>query len=66
MTKELSHVMLKLHSLRKELPNVGKKKKKKKPNMTKVLSDIILELYNIRMKSSNMIKKNKGTIECDK
>ena len=63
VTKELSHVILKLHNVRLELSNV---RKKKSPNVTKELSHMMLKLHNVRIKSSNVRKKNQGTTKCDK
>ena len=58
MTKELSHVMLKLHNVKMEPSNV-RKKVRKPPNLTKELSHVMLELHNVRMEPSN-VKKKKG------
>ena len=54
MTKELSHVMLKLHNVRIK-PLIVRKKKREPPNVTKESSHVMLELYNVRMKLSNVI-----------
>ena len=56
MTKELSHVMLKLHNVRMKPLNV-RKKIKEPLNVTNVQSHVMLELHNVRMKPSNMRKK---------
>ena len=56
MTKELSHVMLKLHNVRMEPSNV-RKKVRKPPNLTKELSHVMLELHNVRMEPSSVRKK---------
>ena len=64
MTKELSHVMLKLHDVRMKSSNV-RKKVRELPNVRKELSYVILELHNMRMKLS-YVRKNKGIAECDK
>ena len=53
VTKELSHLILELHNVRKKPLNV--KKKKKPPNVTKELSHMMLELHNVRMKLSNVM-----------
>ena len=56
MTKDLSHVMLKLHNMRMEPSNV-KKNVREPPNVTKELSHVIMELHNVRMKLSDVRKK---------
>ena len=66
MTKEQSHVMLKLHNVRIKLSNV-RKNKKKPSNVTKVQLHVILELHNVMIELSNVKNNNnKGTTECDK
>ena len=64
MTKELSHVMLKLHNVRMEPSNV-RKKLRKSPNVTKELLHVMLKLYNVMMELSNILI-NKKTTKCDK
>ena len=54
MTKELSHVMLKLHNVRMK-PLIVRKKIKEPPNVTKESSHVTLELYNVRMELSHVI-----------
>ena len=56
VTKELSHVMLKLHNVRIKSSNV-RKKIKEPMNVTKELSHVMLELHNVRMWPWNMRKK---------
>ena len=65
MTKELSHVMLKLNNVRMKQSNV-RKKIRKPPNVKKKPSHVILELHNVKMKPLNVKKKIKGTAKCDK
>ena len=57
MRKELSHVMLELHSVRIEPSNVRKKSKGTTKYEKKKLSHVMLELPNVRMKPSNVRKK---------
>ena len=56
MTKEQSHVMLKLHNVRMELLN-ARKKKKEPLNVTKEQSHMMLELYNVKMEPLTVRKK---------
>ena len=58
MTKELLHVMLKLHNVKMEPSNV-RKKLKESLNETKELPHVMLELYNVTTESSNVRKKKK-------
>ena len=57
MTKELSHVMLKLHNVRMKSLNVSKKIVREPPNVRKKLSHVMLELYNMKIELSNVRKK---------
>ena len=57
MTKELSHVMLKLHNVDGTVKCEKKKKVKESPNVRKELSYVMLELHYVRMKLSNVRKK---------
>ena len=56
MTKELLHVMLKLHNVTMEPSNV-RKKITESPNVTKELSHVKLDLHNVRIESSNVRKR---------
>ena len=56
VTKELSHVILKLHNVAMEQSNV-RKKIRELSNVTKELLRMMLELHNVRMKPSNVRKK---------
>ena len=56
VTKELSHVMLKLHNVTMEPSNV-RKKITEPPNVTKELSHVKLDLHNVRIESSNVRKR---------
>ena len=53
VTKEPSHVTLKLHNVRMKPLNV-RKKVREPPNVTKELSHVMLELHNMRIKSLNV------------
>ena len=57
MTKELSHVILKLHNMKMEPSNVEKKSKRTTKCEKKKLSHVMLELHNMRMELSNVRKK---------
>ena len=54
MTKEQSHMMLKLHNMRMKPSNV-RKKIKESPNVTKESSHVILEFHNVRIEPLNMM-----------
>ena len=56
MGKELSHVMLKLHKVKKMEPSNVRKKVREPLNMIKELSYVMLELHNV-MELLNMRKK---------
>ena len=56
MTKELSHVMLKLYNVKMEPSNM-RKKVREPPNVRKELSHLMLELYNVKIEPSSVKKK---------
>ena len=56
VTKELSHVILKLYNVTIELSNV-RKKIREPLNVIKELSYVMLKLHNVTMESSNARKK---------
>ena len=56
MTKELSHVMLKLHNVRMESTNV-RKKVREPSSVRKELSYVMLKLYDMKMEPLNVRKK---------
>ena len=64
MTKEQSHMMLKLYNVKMEPLTVRKKKIKEQLNVTIVQSHVMLVLDHVRMELSNV--KKKGTTKCDK
>ena len=57
VTKEVSHIMLKLHNVKMKPSNVRKKIIREQPNVIKELLHMMLELHNIRMKLLNVRKK---------
>ena len=57
MTKEVSHIMLKLYNVKMKPSNVRKKIIREPPNVIKELLHMMLELHNIRIKLLNVRKK---------
>ena len=57
MTKELTHLMLKLHNVRMKSSNMRKKKLREPQNVKKELSHVMLELHNVRMELLSVTKK---------